>query len=59
MSLAAANRAQALGVEVERAVVPRGFHAVALRRRSGGTLALPGAGRYAEIVGDQLERFCA
>ncbi len=59
MSLAAANRAQALGVEVERAVVPRGFHAVALRRRSGGMLALPGAGRYAEIVGDQLERFCA
>ena len=36
-----------------------GFHAVALRRRGGGMLALPGAARYAEIVGDQLERFCA
>ena len=59
MSLAAAERARALGVEVEREVVSRGFHAVALRRRDGGMLALPGATRYAEIVGDQLERFCA
>ena len=59
MSLAAANRARALGVEVEREVVSRGFHAVALRRRGGGMLALPGAVRYAEFVGDQLERFCA
>jgi hypothetical protein len=59
MSLAAAERARALGVEVEREIVPRGFHAVALRRRDGGLLALPGAGHYAEIVGDQLEPFCA
>jgi pimeloyl-ACP methyl ester carboxylesterase len=59
MSLAAAERARALGVEVEREIVPRGFHAVALRRRGGGLLALPGAGHYAEIVGDQLEPFCA
>jgi len=58
MSQAAAERARALGVEVEREVVPRGFHAVALRRRGGGLLALPGASRYAEIVGDQLERLC-
>jgi dienelactone hydrolase len=59
LSLAAAERARALGVEVEREVVAGGFHAVALRRRTGGLLALPGAGRYAEFVGDQLERFCA
>ena len=59
MSQAAAERARALGIEVEREVVSRGFHAVALRRRGGGMLALPGAARYAEIVGDQLERFCA
>ena len=59
MSLAAASRAQALGVEVEREVVAGGFHAVAVRRRSGGMLALPGAGRYAGFVGDQLERLCA
>ncbi len=59
MSEAAAERARALGIEVEREVVSGGFHAVALRRRGGGMLALPGAARYAEIVGDQLERFCA
>jgi dienelactone hydrolase len=59
MSLAAAARAQALGVGVERRVVPFGFHAVALRRRDGGVVALPGAGSYAEFVGDELERFCA
>jgi dienelactone hydrolase len=59
MSLAAAARAQALGVGVERRVVPFGFHAVALRRRDGGMAALPGAGSYAEFVGDELERFCA
>ena len=59
MSQAAAERARALGIEVEREVVPFGFHAVALRRRDGGMLALPGAGRYADVVGDQLERFCA
>jgi predicted esterase len=59
MSQAAAERARELGVEVEREVVSRGLHAIALRRRNGGMLALPGAGRYAEIVGDQLERFCA
>ena len=58
MSQAAAERARALGVEVERTIVPRGFHAVALRRRDGATLALPGAARYADVVGDELERFC-
>jgi pimeloyl-ACP methyl ester carboxylesterase len=59
MSLAAAARARFLGVAVERLVVRRGFHAVALRRRDGGMLALPGAGSYAAFVGDELERFCA
>lgn len=59
LSLAAAERARRLGVEVERVVVPLAFHAVALRRRDGGTLALPGAARYADFVGGELERFCA
>ena len=59
LSLAAAERARKLGVEVERVVVPFGFHAVALRRRDGGMVALPGAGGYADFVGDRLERFCA
>jgi dienelactone hydrolase len=59
MSLEAADRARAAGVTVERQVVPFGFHAVALRRRDGGMVALPGATRYADFVGDQLELFCA
>lgn len=59
MSLAAAERARALGVEVEREIVRGGFHAVALRRRSGGLLTLPRADRYRDAVGAELERFCA
>ena len=59
MSQAAAERARAAGIEVERQMVPFGFHAIALRRRDGGMLALPGAERYADFVGDHLERFCA
>ena len=59
MSRDAAERARALGVAVEREVVPFGLHAVALRRRGGGMLALPGARSYADFIGDQLERPCA
>ncbi len=59
MSREACDRARALGVDAERTTVPFGFHAVALRRRGGGLVALPGAGSYAERVGAELERFCA
>lgn len=59
MSRAACERARALGVEAERRVLPGAFHAVALRRRRGGLLPLPGARRYAELVAAELERLCA
>ena len=59
MSRAACERARSLGVDVVRTMVPGAFHAVALRRRSGGLFALPGARRYAGLVGAELERFCA
>jgi dienelactone hydrolase len=59
LSRDAAERARALGVDVERRVVPFAFHAVALRRRDGRLAALPGSGAYAAFVGGQLERFCA
>lgn len=59
MSKAAAERAKALGVEVEREVNPGAFHAVALRRRAGRLLALPGARRYSDFVELELDRFCA
>jgi dienelactone hydrolase len=59
LSRAAYDRARALGVDASRVVVPGALHAVALRRRNGGLLALPGARRYGEVVAAELERFCA
>jgi dienelactone hydrolase len=58
MSKAAFQRARGLGIDATRRVVPGAFHAVALRRRGGGLLALPGADRYGEFVGEELERLC-
>jgi len=58
MSAAAAERARALGAEVERRLVP-GFHAVALRRPSGAPVPVPGARSYLRFVHAELERFCA
>jgi pimeloyl-ACP methyl ester carboxylesterase len=58
MSKAAGERARALGVDVERHLVP-GFHGVALRRRSGRLVPLPGARRFGELVVEELEDFCA
>jgi pimeloyl-ACP methyl ester carboxylesterase len=59
MSKNAFERARALGVDAERRVVPGAFHALALRRPSGRLLRLPGAKRFGEFVGEELERFCA
>jgi pimeloyl-ACP methyl ester carboxylesterase len=59
MSKDAFDRARALGVDAERRMVPGAFHALALRRRSGRLLRLPGAQRFGELVGEELERFCA
>jgi pimeloyl-ACP methyl ester carboxylesterase len=58
MSLAAAEGARSLGVDVERRVVRGGLHAVALRRGNGSLLTLPGARRYRDFVAGELERFC-
>ncbi len=58
LSLAASERARALGVDVERQMVGGGFHAVALRSRGGGLLRLPRAGQYRDFVAAELERFC-
>jgi pimeloyl-ACP methyl ester carboxylesterase len=58
MSKSACERARALGIDAERRVVPGAFHAVALRRAGGRLVPLPGARRYGELVGEELERFC-
>jgi dienelactone hydrolase len=59
MSAAAAERAKAVGADVVRRVLRGGFHAVALRGRSGRPVALPRARAYADFVAAELERFCA
>jgi dienelactone hydrolase len=58
MSAAAADRARSLGADVTRKVVP-GFHALALRRKNGSLVAVPGARRFGEFVFEELETFCA
>jgi pimeloyl-ACP methyl ester carboxylesterase len=58
MSAAAADRARSLGADVTRKVVP-GFHALALRRKNGSLVAVPGARRFGEFVFEELEAFCA
>lgn len=58
MSAAAAARARMQRVDVTRTVVP-GFHAVALRLRSGRLVPMPGARNFVLFVFGELERFCA
>jgi dienelactone hydrolase len=58
LSQAAFERARALGIDAARRVVPGAFHAVALRRRDGRLLTLPGAQRFGALAGEELERFC-
>jgi acetyl esterase/lipase len=58
-SLEAAERARAAGAEVERTVIPGALHAIALRAPSGALVPMPRARRWAELVGGELERFCA
>jgi predicted esterase len=53
------ERARAEGVEGSYTVVPGGLHALAVRAPWGGTVPLPRAGRFVELVGSELERFQA
>jgi hypothetical protein len=59
LSLRGFERAQELGVDAVRTVIPLAPHAIALRRRSGGLFPMPRAERWAEVVRQELERFCA
>jgi dienelactone hydrolase len=59
VSLAAVERARAVGADVERVVIPRAVHAIALRSPGGRLVAMPRARRWAELVAGELERFCA
>ena len=59
LSLRGYERARARGVDAERTVIDGAIHPIALRAPWGGTVPMPRAGRWAELVGRELERFCA
>jgi alpha-beta hydrolase superfamily lysophospholipase len=52
------ERARARGVDAERTVIDGAIHPIALRAPWGRTVPMPRAGRWAELVGRELERFC-
>jgi pimeloyl-ACP methyl ester carboxylesterase len=51
------ERARALGVEGDYTLLPGALHGIAVRAHWGRPLALPRAGRWAELVARELERF--
>ena len=59
LSRAGYERARARGVDAHRTVIRGAIHPIALRGPWGTTVAMPRAGRWAELVGEELGRFCA
>jgi len=59
LSLRGYERARARGVDAERTVIPGAIHPIALRTPWGGLLPMPRAARWAELVDEELDRFCA
>ena len=51
------ERARAAGAECSFTLVPGAVHGLALRAPWGGLVPLPRAGRWAELVEDELRRF--
>ena len=58
-SRAGSERARAIGVDTDYALIPGSLHAVALRAPWGAPVALPQAGAWLAFVADELERFRA
>jgi alpha-beta hydrolase superfamily lysophospholipase len=59
LSLRGYERARTRGVDAERTVIEGAIHPIALRAPWGATVPMPRAARWAELVGRELERFCA
>ena len=51
------DRARALGIEGPYALIERGLHGAALRRRSGAIVRLPRAGAWVDGVAERLAFF--
>ena len=59
LSLNGYKLALARGIDTERTVIDGAIHPIALRAPWGATIPMPRAGRWASLVGAELERFCA
>ena len=59
LSLRGFERARARGVDSDRTVIDGAIHPIALRAPWGAAVPMPRAGRWAALVGLELERFCA
>jgi alpha-beta hydrolase superfamily lysophospholipase len=59
LSLRGYERALARGVDASRYVIPGAIHPIALRAPWGASVPMARARRWAELVGEELERFCA
>lgn len=59
LSLRGYERALARGIETQRTVIRGALHPIALRVPWGATVPMPRAGRWAQLVGAELELFCA
>lgn len=53
------ERARAHGIEGSYKLIPRALHPIAVRAPWGAAVPLPRAGRWAELVANELERFQA
>ena len=59
LSLDGFERARARGVDAVRTLIPGALHPIAVRAPWGGLVPMPRARRWAELVGEELGRFCA
>ena len=59
LSLRGYERARKRGIDAERTMIDGAGHPIALRTPWGGTVPMPRAGRWVELVSEELERFCA
>lgn len=51
------ERAVARGIDAERTVIEGAIHPIALRAPWGGTIPMPRAGRWADLIANELKRF--
>lgn len=58
LSLRAAQRARALGIETTRTTIPGAVHPIAFRAPWGAPVRLPRGGRWVELTAAELGRLC-